>query len=351
MLVHSGQSTRKILEYTDIIALERGRIMRFASFLVSVFVVVSASSVLMVQTAEAQVYPVHPINLIVPLDTGSAGDMTARVFADELSKKLKTSVVVINRPGAGTTSGTDAVVKSKKDGYTLLYATTASVVYAKAANPESVPYDPLRDLEPLGLQCFFPCVWAVQQTSPWKTFDDLIEHAKRNPGVIRVSTPGLGATDHFNLEIVKSLTGTEFNMVPFKSGNAALTALLGGHVDVASVANPMVTPHVKSGKLRMLLLTKKMAEFADIPTIADLGYKEELLSPWFALFAPVGIPEEVKRILVPAIEKALKNPELEAKIQKLGFINEYRSPEELRSLQSTEYTKARSIAIKLGLGK
>jgi tripartite-type tricarboxylate transporter receptor subunit TctC len=243
------------------------------------------------------------------------------------------------------------VVKSKKDGYTLLYANTSAVVYAKASNPEIVPYDPAKDLEPLGLHCFFPLTVAVQEGSPWKTFGELVDYARKNPGNVRVSTPGQGSIDHFNLEIIKSLTGTQFTMVPFKGGAAAITALLGGHVDVACIANSHSGPHVKAGKLSILLLTNKMREFPSVPTITELGYKQDLLSAWFALFAPAGISEEVKKVLVPAIEKAIKNPELEAKIEKLGFIVDYKSPAELKKIQVSDYETARSLAVKLGLSK
>ncbi len=216
-----------------------------------------------VPALHAQPFPSHTIQVIIPMDPGSAGDMVLRPFADELGRALKTPVVVVNKPGAAATLGTDIVVKSKKDGYTLLYANTSAVVYAKASNPETVPYDPVKDLEPLGLHCYFPLSLAVQEASPWKTFSDLIDYAKKNPGTVRVSTPGQGSIDHFNLEVIKSLTGTQFTMVPFKGGAAAITALLGGHVDVACIANSLSGPHVKSGKLRMLLLTNKMREYPE----------------------------------------------------------------------------------------
>ena len=300
---------------------------------------------------QAQPYPSHPIQIIIPMDPGSAGDMVVRPFADELGKILKTPVIVVNKPGAAATLGTDVVVKSKKDGYTILYANTSAVVYAKASNPETVPYDAAKDLEPLGLHCFFPLSVTVQESSPWKTFNDMIDYAKKNPGSVRVSTPGQGSIDHFNLEIIKSLTGTQFTMVPFKGGAAAITALLGGHVDVSNIANSLAGPHVKAGKLRMLLITNKMREYPNVPTITELGYKRDLLSAWFALFAPAGISEEVKRVLISAIEKTIKNPELEAKIEKLGFIVDYKPPEELKKILVSDYETARDLAVKLGLSK
>jgi len=324
--------------------------MRRFIFIVGLFSVIYALSI-GAPILKAQPFPSHPVQIIIPMDPGSAGDMVVRPFADELGKILKIPVFVVNKPGAAATLGTDVVVKSKKDGYTLLYANTSAVVYAKASNPEIVPYDPAKDLEPLGLHCFFPLTVTVQEGSPWKTFGELVDYARKNPGNVRVSTPGQGSIDHFNLEIIKSLTGTQFTMVPFKGGAAAITALLGGHVDVACIANSLSGPHVKAGKLRILLLTNKMREFPSVPTITELGYKQDLLSAWFALFAPAGISEEVKKVLVPAIEKAIKNPELEAKIEKLGFIVDYKSPAELKKIQVSDYETARSLAVKLGLSK
>ncbi len=299
----------------------------------------------------AQPYPSHPIQIVIPMDPGSAGDTVLRPFADELSKVLKTPVIVVNKPGAASSLGTDFVVKSKKDGYTLLYANTSAVVYSKASNPEQVPYDPAKDLEPLGLHCFFPTCIVVQASSALKNFPSFIDFAKKNPGGLRVSTPGQGSIDHFNLELVSSITGTQFTMIPFKGGAAAITALLGGHVDASFIANSLAGPHVKAGKLRMLLLTKKMSEYPDVPTISDFGYKQNLLMAWFALYAPAGIPEDVKKVLVPAIEKAIKNPELTAKIEKMGFVVDYKPPAELRRLQMNDYEIARSLAVKLGLSK
>jgi len=285
------------------------------------------------------------------MDPGSAGDMVLRPFADELSKILKTPVIVVNKPGAAATLGTDLVVKSKKDGYTILYANTSAVVYAKASNPKQVPYDAITDLEPLGLHCFFPTCLAVQETSPFKTFSAFIDFAKKNPGNLRVSTPGQGSIDHFNLELVQSITGAQFTMVPFKGGASAITALLGGHVDASFIANSLAGPHTKAGKLRMILITKKMTEYPDVPTITELGYKENLLMPWFALFAPSGVPEEVKKVLVPAIEKGIKNPELKLKIEKMGFVVDYKTPSELKEILISDYERARALAKKLGLSQ
>jgi tripartite-type tricarboxylate transporter receptor subunit TctC len=303
-------------------------------------------------TVQAQPFPNHPIQLIIPGDPGSAIDISGRAFSEELSRILKVSVIPLNKPGGAATVGTDYVAKSKKNGYTILYANTSAIIYAKASHPEATPYDPLTDLEPLGLHCFFPSTVTVQESSPWKTFMEMVDHVKKNPGKLSIGTSGQGSIDHFNVEIIKSLTGMQFNMVPFKGPAAAVTALLGGHVDACTGAISLVAPHAKAGRVRILIITKKLSQFPDIPTITESGYKQgHLLSAWFALFAPAGIPEEAKNVLVPAIEKTIKNPDLGPYIEKLGFAVEYISPVDLKKLVAEEYAMARSLAIKLGLSK
>jgi tripartite-type tricarboxylate transporter receptor subunit TctC len=279
-------------------------------------------------------------------------DITGRLIAEELGKILGVQIIVMNKPGAAMTLGTDAVVRSKSDGYTILYTGSSAIVYARVTHPETVPYNPEKDLEPLGLSLFLPLTVAVQESSPWKTFGELVDYARKNPGKVRVSTPGQGSTDHFNLEIYQSVTGVQFTHVPFKGGEAVVTALLGGHVEVTDDAFSKVIPHVNAGKLRILLVSKKMSGYPTIPTMTELGYKQDLLTAWMALFAPAGLPEEVKRVLVPAIEKAIKNPELKTKIEKMGgYLVDYKSPAELKKLVAEDYETANAIAKKIGLRK
>ncbi len=304
-----------------------------------------------VSSSLAQPFPNRPIQLIIPNVAGSIMDINARLITEEMGKLLGTQVVVVNKPGAAMTLGTDAVVRSKKDGYTLLYAGSSGITYARITNPEAVPYNPEKDLDPLGLHLFVPLTVTVQASSPWKTFGELIDYAKKNPGKLRVGTIGVGATDHFNLEITQSVTGAQFTLVPFKGGESVITALLGGHVEVIYDAFGKVIPHVNAGKLRILLMSKKMPDFPNIPTITELGYKQDLLTAWMGLFGPAGLPEDVKRALVPAIEKAIKNPESKGKLEKMGYVVEYRSPVELKKMMAEEYEVANGIALKIGLRK
>jgi tripartite-type tricarboxylate transporter receptor subunit TctC len=304
-----------------------------------------------VSAIEAQPYPNRPIQLIIPNVPGAIVDINARALADELGKILGTQIIPINKPGAATTLGLDIVARSKKDGYTITYTGNAGVVYARILNPETVPYDPDKDLEPLGLHVIVPMAIAVQASSPWKTFNELVDYAKKNPGKLRVDTIGVGSTPHFALEIIQSLTGAQFTHVPFKGGESVITALLGGHVEMTCDAINKFIPHVESGKLRVLLLTNKMSDFPDVPTMTELGYKQKLSSIWFAMYGPTGLPEEVKRVLIPAVEKAIKNPELKAKFEKMGFVVDYKSPAEQKKSAVEEYETSLAIAKKIGLRK
>ena len=304
---------------------------------------------LVAPSAQAQPYPNHPIQLLTPGTPGLMQDITCRLLGEEVGKILNVQMTVMNKPGASMTLATDAVVRSKKDGYTLLYASATPLVYAPVTNPKIVPYDPLKDLEPLGGEAVFPFTVTVQEGAPWKTFPELVDYAKKNPGKLRVATPGVLSTDNFNVQVVQALTGAQFTHVPMASGPAI--ALLGGHVELTFSPITEVSQYVQAGKLRILLLSTKLSQFPKVPTIRDFGYKQDLFTGWFGFFAPSGIPDDVKKVLVPAIEKAFKNPELKAKIEKLEFSVDYKPPEEFKKMLLEEYERASAIAEQLGIKK
>jgi len=179
-------------------------------------------------------YPERPIQLFVTAVAGSAADVNGRLLAEEMEKVLGTKIVVMNKPGASNTLGISALVRSKKDGYTIAYPSANGLVYTRVMNPETIPYDTEKDVELLGVNVFFPNVIAVQASSPWKDFGELVDYAKKNPGKLRVATVGEGTIDSFNIEIIQSLTGARFTKIPFEGGEAVTTARLGGHVEVAA---------------------------------------------------------------------------------------------------------------------
>lgn len=307
--------------------------------------------ILFCSPALAQKFPSRPIQLIIPNVAGSIMDINARVINEELGKILGTQVVITVKPGGATLFGTDAVAKSKKDGYTMGYLSASGLIYTRVAHPETFPFDPDKDLEPLGLHLFVPLTAAVSAKAPWKTFNEMIDYAKKNPGKLRASLIGVGGIDHFNLEMIQAITGAKFTVVPFKGGESVITAVLGGHVELTFDAFGKIIPHQESGEMRILLTSKKVPEYPNIPTAKELGYKQDLMSTWFAFFGPSGLPEDVKNILVPGIEKTVKNPALKAKLDKMGYVVEYRSPAEIKKLVADEYEQALAIAKRIGLAK
>lgn len=304
-----------------------------------------------VSPIQAQPYPDRPIQIVIPGAPGDALDIAGRLIIEELAKEIKVPVIPINKPGGGASVGTDFVAKSKKDGYTLLYANTSGAIYSPAFNPQEVPYDPVRDLEPLGLHVYFPDVISVQAEAPWKNFKEIIEYTKKNPEKFRCGTLGVGSINHFRLEILKSLTGVDITMVPFKGAMPAVTALLGGHIESAFVAVTLSEPHYKSGKLRGVLLTQKVPDLPNIPTLQDLGYARGIPLNFLAFFGPAGIPEEAKKVLIPAIEKAAKNPDLMAKLRKMWIIPNYRPPAELKQIMIEDYENAKQVVKQMGVTK
>ncbi|TMG73963.1 MAG: tripartite tricarboxylate transporter substrate binding protein [Betaproteobacteria bacterium] len=309
------------------------------------FCVASATQV------HAQDYPRGPINLVIPLAPGDATDTSARAIADELSRELKVAIVPVNRPGAGGALGTGQVVKSKPDGYTIILTNNASLVFRSILDPETASYNPLTDLTPLGLAMRSPSILAVRGEAPYKTFREMVEHAKKNPGSVRVGTAGAGSVGDFCLRTINSATGAGLTMVPFTGASPAVTALLGGHVEGVILALGTMTGHLRSGTLRGIVISSKYPDFSDIPTLAELGYSEPFFGVWVGFFAPAGVPAEVIRALVPALEQAIRSPAIGTKLRPLGMLMDYSPPDKLLAEIRDEHARVHEIAQKSGLIK
>jgi len=314
-----------------------------------VVMVIAGHGFLAPASSRAENFPSRPIQFIIPNVAGSSMDNSARALADELEKVLGTKVVSNNKPGASTVLGTDAAIRANKDGYTILYAGLSSLVIAPIINPELVHYDPAKDLESLGFHYYLPNTVNARSDSPWKTFSELIDFARMDPGKIRVATSGIGHPTHFILEMIQAMTGTQFVHVPFKGGAPVVTSVLGGHLEICIDAFANVKPHVDTGKMRVLLITNKMPAFPEIPTITELGFKQNLPVGWMGVWAPSGIPEEARKVLVPAIEKAVKNSK--PRIEQLWGLCEYKSPVEQARMREEQYKQIYEVAVKTGLRK
>ena len=296
-----------------------------------------------------QGFPDRAVNVVIPMAPGDGLDVSGRLMADELSNLLKVPFVPLNRPGASGTVGTDAVVKAKKDGYTILFTNSASVIYTKILHPENVPYHSFKDLTPLALSTISPVLVVSRDDAPFKNMKELVDYSKKNPGKVRCGTPGMGSVSDFNMEIIKAHTGAEITLVPFKGAMPAITALLGGHVEIIVTAiSPLIT-HLRSGKMKGIATSNGFAEFPGIPTFKQLGYPQDLLGVWFAYFAPAGIPAPVTETLVSAIEKVVQNSTVSSKLVHLGMIQEFEPQEKLLARMQEEYKIVEEIARKSGM--
>jgi tripartite-type tricarboxylate transporter receptor subunit TctC len=276
-------------------------------------------------------YPERSINLVIPVAPGDATDIAARVMADELSRLLKVAVLVVNTPGAGGMMGANSVAKAPKDGYTLLFTINAALTSNRILNPQAASFDPLTDFTPLGLTTRTPMVIAARSDAPFKTLQEMAAYAKKNPGKVNVGTAGTGSIGDFTVQIASAQTGAEMVMVPFKGAAPSVTALHGGHIEGTAVALGLLASHLKNGSLRALVTSNKSPEFPNIPTMTELGYSQNLLGVWLAFFAPSGVPAEVSRVLVPAIETVSKDPAVAAKLATLGVVQDYQPPDILQA--------------------
>ena len=298
-----------------------------------------------------QGYPDRAINVIIPMAPGDGLDVSGRLMAEELGNLLKVPIVPLNRPGASGTVGTDTVVKAKKDGYTLLFTNSASIIYTRILHPENVPYHSFRDLAPLGLSTISPVLMVAREDAPFKNLKELVDYTKKNPGKVRCGTPGVGSVSDFNMEIIKAATGADITLVPFKGAMPAITALLGGHVETIITAIAPLIGHLRSGKMRGIATSNGFPEFPDIPTFKQMGYPQDLLGVWFAYFAPSGIPAPIAGTLISAIEKVVNDPAISSKLAQMGMIQEFESPEKLLTRMHEEYKIVEEIARKSGMIK
>jgi tripartite-type tricarboxylate transporter receptor subunit TctC len=314
-------------------------------------VVLAAGLVCLAAFAQAQTFPGGPISVVVPLAPGDAADVSARAMGEEISKLLNTPVIPVNRPGAGGALGTVSVVNARKDGQTILFAPNAALIFRAVLDPQSATYDAQRDLVPLGIASRTPSVLVVRGDAPYRTLAELIDQAKRSSGRMNIGSPGAGSVSEFCVRLINALAGIELVPVPHTGGAPAIAALRGGHIDGTVLALGALSTHIRSGAFRGLVTSSRVPEFADIPTLRELGYPEELFGVWFAFLAPAGIPEDARKALVGAVEQAVKAPAIAAKLAPLGILQSYAAPEQMAAEIREEFKRVSEMAKRTGLLK
>jgi len=319
---------------------------RFAQRLVLAFALICLPV-----AAQTQPFPTGPISVVVPLAPGDAADIAARALGEEISRLLKTPVLAINRPGAGGAVGANSVVQARKDGHTILFAQNGALTFRAVLDPQSVTYDALRDLVPLGTASRTPSILAVRSDAPSRNFADLIEYSKKNPGQARMGHPGPGSVGEFGVQLINALTGAELVPVPYNGAAPGIAALRGGHIEGTVLSLGALSAHIKSGAFRGLVASSRFPEFDDIPTMRELGYREELFGIWFSFLAPAGIPEDARKALVGAIEQAVKAPAIAARLAPLGILQSYGAPEQTAAEIREELKRVSEMARKTGLVK
>jgi tripartite-type tricarboxylate transporter receptor subunit TctC len=301
--------------------------------------------------ALAQPFPSGPINVVVPLAPGDAADISSRAMGEEISRALSTPVIVVNRPGAGGAVAASSVVQAKKDGQTLLFAQNSALTFRVVLEPQSASYDPLRDLTPLGVSSRTPSVLAVRSDAPYKNFAELVEYAKKNPGQMRIGHPGVGSVGDFCVQLINAVTGADLVGIPHTGAAPAVAALRGGHIEGVVLALGALSTQIKGGAFRGIVTSNRVAELADVPTMKELGYKDELFGIWFSFLAPAGIPEGARKTLIEAIEQAVKAPAITARLAPLGIYQNYAGPEQMAAEIREESRRISEMARKTGVVK
>jgi tripartite-type tricarboxylate transporter receptor subunit TctC len=268
-------------------------------------------------TAGAQSYPARPVRVVVPVAAGGANDVTGRIIAQWLSERLGQQFVIENRPGAGTNVGTEAVIRSPADGYTLLISGSNAAI-----NPslfKALNFNFIRDTVPIGSILRVPQLMQVNPSVPAKTVPEFIAYAKANPGKIAMGSGGNGSPAHVIGEYFKLMTGTDLIHVPYRGAAPAVTDLIGGQIQVAFTEMATSLAHVKAGQLRALAVTTttRAEALPDVPTLSDFipGFEA---SQWIGLVAPKDTPPAIIERLNAEINAALRDSSIKARIADLG---------------------------------
>jgi tripartite-type tricarboxylate transporter receptor subunit TctC len=288
--------------------------------------------------AQAQTYPTRPVRLIVAVAAGGGADIVTRLMGQWLSERLGQQFIVENRPGGGTNIGTEMVVHAPADGYTLLQVNLAHAINATLY--DKLNYNFLRDIAPVAGIVGVSNVVEIHPSVPAKTLPEFIAYAKANPGKINMGSAGNGSSSHMAGELFKMLAGVNLVHVPYRGQGPAMTDLLGGQLQVIFATTPGTTEYVRIGKLRALAVTTRARAEAlpEVPTVADFvpGYEA---SQWYGFGAPKNTPPEIIERLNKAVNAALADPKMKARLADFGGTVMPGSPADFGKLIAEETEK------------
>jgi tripartite-type tricarboxylate transporter receptor subunit TctC len=284
--------------------------------------------------AAADTWPSKPVKIIVPFGPGGFTDVVARILQKELAPALGQPIIIENRPGAGSTIGTDAVAKSPPDGYTLVMVSTTHVISPHLY--KKMTYDPVKDFAPVMKLVEGPYVMVVHPSLGVSSVRDFIALAKRKPNEIFFASSGNGSAQHLVGALFMQMAGVQLSHVPYKGSNAAMQDLLGGQVKVSFVGMPNALPNL--GKLKALAVTtrKRSPDLPGVPTMDEAGVKGYEATIWLGMLAPKGTPREIVDKLNADIRKVLADPEASQLMHKAGVEVATSTPEEFQALLQEE---------------
>jgi len=291
-------------------------------------------------------YPSKPIKFVVPFAAGGGGDVVARMLAQRLSERINNPIVVENRTGAGGNIGSDFVLKSAPDGYTLL--NMSSTYPIQAAVSAKLPFDPIQDMQPIIMVSRDPVVLLVNASSPIRNAKDLHEAARRAPDKLTYGSAGVGSIAHLGMEELAFLMGIKLVHVPYKGSSQAFTDLLGGQVDMMLTSATFSGPHIKGGKVRGIGIagTQRMPTLGEVPTFEEQGFRGYDVVDWKAIAGPRGMPPDVVAFLNRELNEVLKHKAVVEKFEAEGTTAVGGTPEQMMQTVRADIQRWKSVAEK-----
>jgi tripartite-type tricarboxylate transporter receptor subunit TctC len=299
--------------------------------------------------AIAQGWPSRPVRFVVPFPPGGSTDLAARTLADKLGRSLGAQFIVENRAGGGGAIGASEVARAAPDGYTILFA--ADPITTLALVVRNVPFDTLRDFTPITQVTTQPIAVAVHASLPVKTLQELVAHAKANPGKLSFAHSGTGSGQHMSGELLKRLAGIDIVHVPYKGGGPAVQDLVGGQVLMGVLGSTPLIPHHKAGRIRIVAFTSKerFAPMPEIPTVHESGFPGFDTSQWLGLLAPRGTPQEVVSRLHLETANALALADVKERLAQAALQPVGNTPGEFAAVIRTDIERWAKLARELGL--